>query len=153
MPPLRFTNGGYDTGVRIWMAICGEIPNVLMAVLNLIFVKVKHHMENHFPGVGCWRMLLPHEDEQARQSEKALLELDSAVLPSDQVVWICMHCQDLPTELLAMSLPEVENHLIQKYVVRFTFWPQFQTGSYMIFQTRRLPAPAQSGLRKRLCCA
>jgi hypothetical protein len=68
-------------------------------------------------------MLVSHKADAARQFEDLLFEEMSGAgtepLPSDRVVWLCMHCQDLPTERSPMALRDLEGHLERTYVFRF----------------------------------
>jgi len=109
------------------MASCGNIHIFFATIPILNFLQVKHHFEQHYPSEGTWRKLLSTEEEEARQVEEVVLqrlsEDEFADVPSDHVVWSCMHCHDLPIEKAPMSIRDMDIHLRRVYVARYSLHP------------------------------
>ena len=65
-----------------------------------------------------WRKLCPEDVEVARSQENMLvLTLPTVMQPSNQVVWLCLHCLGLPSEVSWKVLNDVEMHVMDQYVV------------------------------------
>ena len=65
-----------------------------------------------------WRKLDPDEVETAREQEKMwVVSLPKSLAPSDQVVWLCLHCLDSPSEDAWQVLDDVEAHVQDQYVI------------------------------------
>lgn len=67
-----------------------------------------------------WHLLLGDDLQQAHEAEEFclndLLEED-AQLPSDAVVWSCLHCRDRPCEQLPMGIHDVKAHIENEHGV------------------------------------
>jgi hypothetical protein len=81
--------------------------------------QVKHQCEYHRFSTSCsWRKLCPEDVDMARLQEHMwILTLPRAMQPSNQVVWLCLHCLDLPSEEAWKVLSDVETHVKDWYVV------------------------------------
>jgi len=101
-------------GARVECLACWELeledPN------HVVFgwrSAVKHQRERHSSDPGNWRMLTASEAKVARDEEGKI----QGVIPSDQKVWLCLHCLDLPAEESWKTLEDVESHVQHRHDV------------------------------------
>jgi len=79
---------------------------------------VKHQREYHPARTGDWRRLSDREVEVAREDEEDWIEkLPECVVPSNQMVWQCLHCLDLPWEEPWQTLDDVRDHIQHRHGV------------------------------------
>ena len=57
-------------------------------------------------------MLTASEVEAARADEEMwVTTLPKIITPSNQIVWQCLHCLDLPAEISWQTLDDIKNHI------------------------------------------
>jgi hypothetical protein len=81
--------------------------------------QLMHHTSDHRNKQVTWMRLIGQDDESVRDAEKLLYATNSGEgpenvfnePPSDVVVWLCVHCMDLPSQQAPVELHEVIDHL------------------------------------------
>jgi hypothetical protein len=78
---------------------------------------VKHQRERHPSESGSWHRLTRMQAEKAWEAEDVLVEtIPTRLTPSNQKVWLCLHCLDLPSEVSWLTFEDAEKHIQRRYV-------------------------------------
>jgi hypothetical protein len=80
--------------------------------------QLMHHDADHPKGEVTWMRLMGEAEESARDAEMLLYAMNSGEdpenvfnePPSDVVVWLCVHCMDLPSQQAPLELHEIIDH-------------------------------------------
>jgi hypothetical protein len=114
--------------------------------------QVKHQCEYHSLSTSCsWRRLCPEDVDMARLQENMwVLALPKTMQPSNEVVWLCLHCLDLPSEEAWKVLDDVETHVKDQYVVVLDTYNGMP--SHIVMQPSRCRSEGEPRLRQGLCC-